>query len=274
VSAGTRLRPAIGLAGLAAAAVVTAALAQGAAAPMPPPASPRGYLAPGAAPDTLLILPPAPTPGGQRDLGDHAVFKATRALADQPRWSLAITDADLRQGSDMFSCAMGVKLAAAGLPAVSAIFRKAAFDTGAVTDPPKNHYARARPFTAAGADAAVCVAKTKELAANGSYPSGHASLSWTWGLILASLAPDRAGPILARARSIGESRVVCGVHYPSDIEAGRMAGTTLFVALEGDAGFRADLDRARAELAAVRAGPHEAPSNCAVQDAAAAHTPF
>jgi acid phosphatase (class A) len=260
------------LAGLAAAAISTAALAQGAAAPAQ---APRGYLAAGAAPDTLQVLPPAPKPGGGRDLEDHAVFKATRALAGQPRWSLATSDANLAQGASMFSCAVGAALKPASLPALSLVFRKAGYDTGAVTDPPKTRYNRPRPYTAKGAeDAPVCVPKSQGLTANGSYPSGHASISWTWGLILASLAPDRAGPILARARSIGESRVVCGVHYPSDIEAGRMAGTTLFAALEGDAAFRADMERARAELAALRAGPHETPTSCAVQDDAAAHPPY
>lgn len=255
--------------------IVTGALAKGAMAPMAPASAPDGYLAAGAAPDTLLILPPAPKPGGRRDLEDHAVFKATRALAADPRWSLAIQDANLAQGADMFSCALGVKLAPSSVPALSGVFRKAGYDTLAVTDPAKTRYDRPRPYTAKGArNAPVCVAKSAALTANGSYPSGHASISWTWGLILASLAPDRAGPIMARARSIGESRVVCGVHYPSDIEAGRMAGTALFSALESDAGFRADLDRARAELAALRSGPHDTPTSCSVQDAAAAHPPY
>ena len=93
-------------------------------------------------------------------------------------------------------------------------------------------------------------------------------------LILAELAPDRASQVLGRARSIGDSRVVCGVHYLSDIEAGRTTGAALVATLHGDAAFRADMERARAELAALRAGAHGAPADCAVQDEAATHAPY
>ena len=244
-------------------------------ATMAPASALKGYLAPGAAPDTLRILPPPPAPGSKREAGDREVFAATRGLAGTPRWSLATEDANLAQGAAMFSCAVGVTLDAASAPALAALFRRAGMDTPAVTDPPKNHYGRPRPYSEPGATTApVCVAKSEGLTKNPSYPSGHASISWTWGLILAELAPDRASEILGRARSIGESRVVCGVHYPSDIEAGRTTGAALVAALHGDAAFRADMDKARAELAGLRGGVHATPANCAVQDEASIHSPY
>ena len=251
-------------------AIVTAAIAQS-----PAPPAFQGYLSPGAAPDTLRILPPPPKPGSEREAGDRAVFAATRALNGQPRWTLATEDANLAQGADFFSCAVGARLDPASTPVLGQILRRVARDTGPVTDPPKNHYQRPRPYTVSGATSApVCVPKSDALTQNPSYPSGHSSLSWTWGLILAELAPDRATEILARARSIGDSRVVCGVHYLSDIEAGRTTGAALVAALHGNADFRADMERARTELAALRAGAHGAPANCAIQNAAADHPPY
>jgi len=256
-------------------AVFSVALAQQSPAPMQAQGAVRGYLAPGAAPDTLRILPPPPKPGSSREAGDREVFAATRALAGQPRWTLATQDANLAPGPDMFSCAVGARLDATSAPALTSIFRRVGLDTLAVIDPPKNHYGRPRPYTQPeAASAPVCVARSEGLTKNPSYPSGHASISWTWGLILAELAPDRASEILGRARSIGESRVVCGVHYLSDIEGGRITGASLVAALHGDAAFRADMDKARAELAALRGGPHAAPADCGVQDEAAAHAPY
>ena len=179
------------------------------------------------------------------------------------------------QGSRLLQLRGRRKLDPASTPILAHVLRRVAVDTGAVIDPPKDHYGRARPYTAPGATSApVCVPKSEGLTKNASYPSGHASLSWSWGLILAELAPDRAGEVLARARSIGDSRVVCGVHYLSDIEAGRTTGAALVAALHGDAAFRSDLDQARAELATLRAGAHGPPINCAIQSAAADHPPY
>ena len=236
-----------------------------------------GYLAPGAAPVTLSILPPPPAAGSGREADDRAIFKATRALKGQPRWDLAISDADLRPETELsyLGCAMGVSLDARNAPTLLALLRRSGIDSYKAFNPPKDHYGRPRPYMAADAgDTPICVAKSDALAKSASYPSGHATASWAWGLILAELAPDRATEILMRARSIGESRIVCGVHYLSDVEAGRTTGAILVAALHGDAAFRADLDKARAEVAAARAAPHAAPGQCAVADAAAAHPPY
>ena len=63
---------------------------------------------------------------------------------------------------------------------------------------------------------------------------------------------DRATPILARARSFGESRLICGVHNMSAVEAGRTNGSIVVAGLHGSAAFRADMDAARKEIAALR----------------------
>ena len=47
----------------------------------------------------------------------------------------------------------------------------------------------------------ACTARSEALAKSPDYPSGHASWGWAVGLILAELAPDRAVPILQRARA-------------------------------------------------------------------------
>jgi len=235
----------------------------------------KGYLAAGAAPDALRILPPPPAPGSKREQGDREAFAQTRDLAGTARWILATQDANLSQGADLYSCALGVTLDGAKTPTLVTVFRRAGLDAIAATDPAKTRYGRARPYSdPSAADAAVCVEKTDSLTKNPSYPSGHASISWTWGLILAELAPDRATEILGRARSIGESRVVCGVHFPSDVEAGRMTSTAVVAALHGDAAFRADMERARGELAALRAGPHATPPECSTQNQASEHAPY
>ena len=109
---------------------------------------------------------------------------------------------------------------------------------------------------------------------NFDYPSGHTTASWEAGLVLSELAPDAATPVLARARAFGESRVVCGVHNMSAVEAGWMTATAVFAAQHASAAFRADLDTARAELSALRTSRSVDAPACAIETDVLAKDPF
>jgi acid phosphatase (class A) len=229
----------------------------------------KPYLAKSAEPNVTLVLSDYPAAGSPAMAKDEAVFKRTRALKDTPRWQLAITDAS-KKPEDIagdFSCAMGAKLDAQTTPHLIAMIARMEKDVGAVSGPAKNKYKRTRPYI--GNDAPICEARDKEKP-NESYPSGHTTTIWSIGLMLAHAAPERAQQILARTRVYAESRVVCGVHWLSDIEAGRVAGAVTFQALDADAAFRDDMDAVKAELAAARANP-VAPdkTRCKVEAAAA-----
>ncbi len=254
--------------GAAAAAAVVASftLAQTAQPPL------KGYL--GAdVPDATRLVPPPPPPGSGRAADDEAIFKATRAMEGSPRWAVATSDVNLRQGPGVFACPLGLSLGPDNAPALTRLFFRLAADSHNLIDPAKNHYARPRPY-AATPDAPTCEPKTEDLTNNPSYPSGHASIGWAWGLILAELAPDRASDIMMRARSFGESRIVCGVHYLSDVQAGRDAAAMLVAAEHGNAEFRADLEAAREELKSVRETPHVGPEGCLYFDQPSAHPPY
>jgi acid phosphatase (class A) len=94
-------------------------------------------------------------------------------------------------------------------------------------------------------------------------------------LILAELAPDRATQILARGRAFGESRLVCGVHSLSAVEAGWMAGASAVAALHASPEFRADLEAARKELPQARAAAPAADAGaCRAEAAAVASTAY
>jgi acid phosphatase (class A) len=257
------------LAPLAAAMMLVAsfALAQDAQPPL------KGYLTPDSMPDTVRLLAPPPAAGSGREADDVAIFKSTRALNGTARWALAASDVNLRQGPGYFACALGITLDAQNAPKLTRLFFRVAVDSRGVVDPPKNHYGRPRPYASAP-DAPVCEEKSEGLTKNPSYPSGHAAISWAWGLILAELAPDRASDIMMRARSVGESRIVCGVHYLSDVEAGRDDGAALVAALHASPEFRADMDAARDEVKTARETPHVGPGDCLDTDQAAAHPPY
>ena len=58
--------------------------------------------------------------------------------------------------------------------------------------------------------------------------------------------------LLERARTFGESRVVCGVHHVTAVEAGRTTAEGVLAALHGVPAFRANLELAREEVSRLR----------------------
>lgn len=231
---------------LGAALLSVAALAQQA-----PPAA--GYLAPGAF-DILPVLPKAPQPGDARAQADREVFRATRALVDTPRYALATNDVKLSPAdlAKDFSCAAGVSLSPQSAPLTVALINRAALDTRRQSDAAKTFYRRQRPYKL---DPGPVCQPTAELGDSFDYPSGHTTLGWTWALILARLAPDRGAAILARGRAYGESRVVCGAHNWSAVEAGLLSASATMDLVSAQPAFQADLAAAKAELDALRADP-------------------
>jgi acid phosphatase (class A) len=149
---------------------------------------------------------------------------------------------------------VGADLSASKTPNTARLVGRAVLDAVDASGAAKQIHKRQRPFVPT--DEPICIERDDHLKASFSYPSGHATGGWMYGLLLAEVAPDRAAPIMSRGRAYGESRVVCGVHWKTDVEAGRDAATAAFVVLQSNPGFRADLEAARAEIdAARRAGP-------------------
>ena len=224
--------------------------------------------------DDTAILPAPPAPGSAADKDDRDTFTATRRLEGTPRWRLATSDADRRPVSVLrdFSCAMGATIDPSRAPALMTMLDRSYRDVGKSISRVKTLYHRARPL--AGNEAPVCEPRSKHLETSYSFPSGHATQGWATALLLADLVPDRASAIMDRGRVYGESRVVCGAHWASDVAASRLAGAALFKALQSASDFRSDLDRARQELVAARKAPSPSdPETCAREADAVAHPP-
>ena len=85
----------------------------------------------------------------------------------------------------------------------------------------KYRYARPRPKQLAfmyGVDLKPYPSKT---ANSPSYPSGHSFQAYLIAYVLGSRYPAHAGRLEAIAQQIGQARACMGLHFPSDLEAGR-----------------------------------------------------
>ena len=230
-----------------------------------------GYLADDAVPDSLALLPPPPAPGSAAFAHDEAAAKAAFSLRGTSRWEQAIIDADLQfpQAASIYTCALGVEINQEETPHAYVLLRRLRSDASAATGKAKDHYQRTRPFVAHGED--ICTPASKEgLAGNGSYPSGHTSIGWAWALVLAELAPERADTLLARGRNYGESRMVCNVHWNSDLVSGRHMASAVVARVHAEPAFQRDFAAAKAEIAAQRAKGKPLPERCAAEAAALA----
>ena len=239
-----------------------------------------GYLTPDRTPDAFAVLPPPPTPRSDQpaEALDRAAYLDTRKLQGSPRWALASRDAveSAAAAAADFDCVLGLDLTPERAPALLHLLTRLRTDAGHITGAAKNRFQHPRPFVTYGGP--ICTEAERDgIAHSWGYPSGHTTMMWAMGLVMAELAPDRATDLLSRARAYGESRVVCGVHTVSDVEEGRTTGAMLVAALHADPQFRADLEAARVELAGLRAQPGAAaPAGrmCEVERDAMARTPW
>ncbi|WP_433339860.1 acid phosphatase [Streptomyces sp. CA-253872] len=124
----------------------------------------------------------------------------------------------------------------------------------------KNTYQYKRPFVRMGFGDEDGLIKPWDsrggydgLAKDGSFPSGHTSHGYAQGIVLATLLPELAPQILARASEYGEHRILLAFHYPTDIMGGRIVGERTAQGRWSDPGFRTLLEQAQDELRAVLA---------------------
>ncbi len=116
----------------------------------------------------------------------------------------------------------------------------------------KAFYKRNRPYVG-NADTRTCDPRTLGSSTGGllsyAYPSGHAAYGWFWSQILISVAPERAAPLAAFGRHLGDNRIVCRVHWPSDVAAGRKLADAMLAKLAVVPAYQFDLAAAKVELA-------------------------
>lgn len=215
----------------------------------------EGYLS-GASDFYREVLPDPPAVGSPEDDADLAAITNLQSSTKEERW------ADARQDERLlyprFSDAFGGPVDRAHTPQLITLLNRVEHDAIAQTSVAKNVFRRPRPYQRM---------QLKRMCGTGSppapdphpseassYPSGHTTVGWMAAYLLAAVAPDRRSELLGRARDYGFSREVCGMHFPSDVAAGRALATAVFDRLQDDAEFKNDLACARAEHSATTSG--------------------
>jgi acid phosphatase (class A) len=193
----------------------------------------------------LLLLPPPPALNSDQmktELGEILTIQVTRTKEMEAR-ALADATENIWRFADVVD---NPKFNAATLPKVAAFFDRITETEAAVVDPAKDVWKRSRPHLYSD-----LVKPVVPLSKSGSYPSGHATVGTLMGIELANMLPEKRAQIMARAWEFGHNRVVGGVHYPSDIEMGRITGTVIAQTISTHPDFKTDFEAAKAELRAA-----------------------
>ncbi len=199
------------------------------------------------APKSLEVLAPEPIDGGATNKAELAELHRLIAATSPERLAKAKWDDD-HEDPSLFYETIGGGFDLKTLPATAALLAVVMNDESFASSSAKRVFARKRPWVV-DPSIVTCDPNDKPLT---SYPSGHAMVGYSVGVILAALMPDKAPAIQARAADFALSREICGSHYPSDIEASHVLGAVVAVQLLNSPALQPKIAAARAELRAAR----------------------
>jgi acid phosphatase (class A) len=225
---------------LAAAALPLAAGVAGAKKPAAPSLLTRADL------DPASVLPPPPAAGSPQAAAELAELRAMDAARTPAMEADARHDGDTKNAS-IFAEAVGGGFDLDRLPATKALFDLVRNAEKASADLGKDEFRRQRPWIV-DPSLRSCARSDEPLS---SYPSGHTTMAFSMGGVLARLVPEKAPAIMARAARYGQSRIVCDQHFRSDVTGGQTLGTLVAERLMAKPEFQAAFGAARKELVAA-----------------------
>jgi acid phosphatase (class A) len=192
--------------------------------------------------DLMSVLPPPPENGSaqmQRELAEVLRIQVTRTPEQVARAA-----ADAEENIWRFADAVdNPAFTPEKLPKVDAFFKRVFKSEGAVTGAAKKFYNRPRPFQYSD-----LVKPAVKPSLSGAYPSGHATSSTLAAIVLSNMLPEKRRAIMTRAWDYAHNRVVGGMHFATDIEAGRISGSIIAQHISRLPEFQREFDEARAEL--------------------------
>jgi len=190
-----------------------------------------------------FAAPPGPdAPATRLELDELLAMQAART-AEQ----VEAARADRKTRIEKFYPALGFGAESPRLPALGRLAERVEDDVRIYVRAAKDRARRLRPYEIEPR-LEPCI---DDVRGDLSFPSGHAAYGWSMAYLLTGMVPERSAELRARAEEFARQRMVCGVHFRSDLEAGRIAARKLLAEMELDPTFRAEQSAARAEVRAA-----------------------
>lgn len=200
-------------------------------------------------PNAVYFLPAPPDNASAAFQYDQAQYRwGKEQRKDSVRCAIAVNDAvwSVDNICQIYSGVLGFTIGKETTPAIYRMLTVGLITADQVGKLPKNRYMRTRPYVYYD-EPTIYPSDEAWLRTNGSYPSGHTILGWSAALLLTEMAPDMADTILARGYMYGQSRVIAGFHWQSDVDAGRLCASAAVARLHADKRFLKLMKKARRE---------------------------
>jgi acid phosphatase (class A) len=199
----------------------------------------------------IHALPGPPAEGSDQakaELAELKQIESNRTSDDL----ISATNDDKTKNATIFAVAIGPAFDLKALPATAKLFSDIRTDEKLAADQAKEVFKRNRPWIV---DPTLLSCSTADEPKT-SYPSGHSTMGYTMAPVLEELVPEKADAIAARADLYAHNRLVCEVHFHSDVDGGKAFGPLLAKAMEQSPAFKAEYDAAAAELRAAHLTNH------------------
>ena len=196
--------------------------------------------------DIREILNDPAAPGSSETLREiNAILarQATRTPTDEAR-----ADREGKWSPFLFDDVLGSWFTAQNVPCTATLLDNIGRDTMEVCEAAKKLWSRPRPPLQDRR-----IHPSVGLPTSSSYPSGHGAYGMVVATVLAELAPDLKEQLMQRGKQIGDDRILGGVHFPSDVDAGRALAPVILARLYANPEFRAALEKSEVEFRSARA---------------------
>ena len=205
-------------------------------------------------PDAGIYLPPPPDMLSTQYADDFAQWQWGKTVRPTDRGQQANDDSQwgidgmirIHQGT------LGFEISKQKTPAIYRLLYNVLWTENLSTHNAKRKYMRTRPFAQYNEHTWGRFDNERELRFNGSYPSGHTALGWATALVLSEMVPELQDTLLRTGFQYGESRVIVGAHYQSDVDAGYLCGSTAVAVMHTSEYFQKDLEAARKEYCKIK----------------------
>ncbi len=205
-------------------------------------------------PNAVYWLPAPPAPGSAQFMNDISQYYwGKQQRLDSLRARKAINEAayEVKDMASLFSNAFGMEISEKKTPAIFHVLNRSVLTIRLSATKPKATYMRTRPYVYFN-EPTLVPAEEEELRTNGSYPSGHTVRGWGMALLLCEINPAAQDELFKLGYEWGQSRVIAGFHWQSDVDASRMLAAACYARLHTCKAFLDDMAAAKKEFQKLR----------------------